>query len=325
MRSTFLCVAIACVLVAAAPATVRAAPPGKSDVVTDKARELHVEADTLYKQGEYARARVSYIAAWALKKHWQIAESLGDTELKLGLYRDAAEHLAYFMRTSPKQPPPPEGQKLYKEARSKVGTLVITVDAIGADVVIDGKLIAKAPLEDPVFVEPGHHGIGATFGEKVTTIELDIAAGAERPVKLTLTTIGGGARPQRRSIVPGVVLGSVAGAALVTGIAVFAAGRTGRSGVADKYDAILKSGIGCVPGAAAQDPRCDDVHSAAASHNTLERAGVGLMIGAGAAAVATGVFFLLPPSRPATSSSAAVHVVPALAPSSAGLVLSGAF
>jgi hypothetical protein len=56
------------------------APAPSGDVQTDKARELHIEADALYRRGDYAKARASYLAAWALKQHWQIAGSLADCE-----------------------------------------------------------------------------------------------------------------------------------------------------------------------------------------------------------------------------------------------------
>lgn len=58
--------AIVLMLALSPTAAAHAAPPGRSNVPTHKARGLHLETDMLYTLGEYARVRVSYIAAWAL-------------------------------------------------------------------------------------------------------------------------------------------------------------------------------------------------------------------------------------------------------------------
>jgi hypothetical protein len=298
-----------------------APPPGKSDVATDKARELHIEADALYAQGQYARARVSYLAAWALKKHWQIAGSLGDTEVKLGLYRDAAEHLAYYMRLSPNQPPSPEAQKLFREACSRIGTLLITVDVSGAEVAVDGKVVGNAPLEDPVFVEPGHHTIEARLSAKLVTADLDIAGGGKRTVPIALTATAERTGPS----VPVIVTGAaVAGVALAAGIGFLVGAGSKGSSAQSEAAAIAASGHTCVAGAS-YDARCDGLHSTAATGDTMNRAGIGLLMGAGIVAAGTVVYSLVPRAGATAPRTGTVHVVPALAPGYSGLSFSGTF
>src|SRR5262245_39603845 len=46
----------------------------------------------------WADAYQSFLAAWKLKQHYQIAANLGRAELMLKKYRDAAEHMAFFLR-----------------------------------------------------------------------------------------------------------------------------------------------------------------------------------------------------------------------------------
>lgn len=320
MRSIFPRFIIACALALplSAPVTAQAGPPGKSDVATDKARELHVEADSLYKQGQYARARVSYIAAWALKKHWQIAGSLGDTEVKLGMFRDAAEHLAYYMRASPNQPPSQEAQKLFREARSKIGTLNVTVDVAGAEVVVDGKLVGKTPLEDPVFVEPGHHTIEARLGAKLTTIESAVAAGDEKAIPLSLTASATRSGPS----VPLIIAGSAtSGVALITGIALFAVASTKASDADAQLAKIKQAGTVCARDAAAGP--CGDLRSINASADTLHNASIPLLVIGGTVAAATVAYALWP--RAKQERAAAVRVIPALGPAGTGVWLTGAF
>lgn len=48
--------------------------------------------------GRDAEAHAELLKAWELKRHWQIAANLGEVELRLGKYREATEHLEYFLR-----------------------------------------------------------------------------------------------------------------------------------------------------------------------------------------------------------------------------------
>lgn len=329
MRPIFHRFIIICALAPAlsVPVVAHASPPGKSDVATDKARELHIEGNTLHNQGQYARAHASYIAAWSLKRHWQIAGVLGDTEVKLGMYRDAAEHLAYFMRAMP-DPSSSDGsvkmdaaKKLYQEARSKIGTLNVKVDIDGAEVVVDGKQVGKAPLEDPVFVEPGHHTIEARLGAKLTAAEVDVTAGAERTIPLSLTAPPARSGPSTPVIIAGA---AITGVGLAVGIGLLAGGASKGSSAQSQREKIEEAGHTCVDGAASYDTRCKDLRSTAAAGDTMNRAGIGLLVGAGVVAAGTVIYALMP--RAATPSrSGALRVVPAISAGYSGLSFSGTF
>ena len=293
------------------------------DVMTDKARVLYNEAAIAYQKSKYAEARASLLAAWSLKKHWQIAGSLGDCEVQLGLFRDAAEHLAYFIRLSPSKPPSPESKRLYENATSKIGTLVIAADAPGADIVVDGKFVGKAPLEDPVFVTPGHHMIEARLGAKRATDEADARAGSSRKLSLTLMDglPRGGAfseRPNRSLVIGGAI---VSAAALGSGIA-FLAVSGGKASEADLTLAQLKSSsITCsVP---PQAGPCEQLLSLRRGQGTFHNVGIPMVVSGGIAAIATAVYASWP--RSASEPKTGLRVLPAIAPSSAGVWLTGSF
>jgi tetratricopeptide (TPR) repeat protein len=116
------------------------AAPAPTTVVaaTDRARALHIEGARLFELGKYDQAYVAFLAAWALKKHPQIAGNLGDCEMKLGKYRDAAEHYA-FAAQDPKPEAKGIAQERLKEAQIKIGTLVVATNPGGAEVLLDGK------------------------------------------------------------------------------------------------------------------------------------------------------------------------------------------
>jgi hypothetical protein len=93
----------------------------------------------------WQRAYTSFLQAWRLKQHYQIAANLGRAELKLRKYRDAAEHLTYFLREASAVGPDERkaAQAMLDEARAKVGALTIIVDRPGAVVLVDGVAIGR--------------------------------------------------------------------------------------------------------------------------------------------------------------------------------------
>ncbi|MEO5729518.1 MAG: hypothetical protein ABI134_34785, partial [Byssovorax sp.] len=88
------------------PAAAQPAPPSsgklKSEAATEKARELYNDGLKAYRAAQWEKARVAFLASWALVQHYQIAANLSDCELKTGHFRDAAEHAAYYAREMPR-------------------------------------------------------------------------------------------------------------------------------------------------------------------------------------------------------------------------------
>ena len=127
------------------------APPPEADRLYDEGR---AEA----KAGHLDKARDLYLRSWRIRKHWQVAASLGRIEHDTGKFRDAAEHLSYFLKEAPKgtdEAVRRAGQEMLDRARAKVGALSITVNQAGAEVLVDGVVVGKAPLGEVLFVEPG--------------------------------------------------------------------------------------------------------------------------------------------------------------------------
>jgi hypothetical protein len=68
-----------------------------------------------------------------------------------------------------------------------VGALQLNVEPAGAEVLVDGASVGKAPLAGEVFVEPGKRAIEARLdGYTTAKATVDIAAGASREVPLRL-------------------------------------------------------------------------------------------------------------------------------------------
>jgi len=190
------------------------------DVATDRAAKLYDEGVELYLAKRYAEAYAAYIAAWSLKRHYQIAGNLGDCEMQLGKYRDAAEHLTYYLREGPKdraQDKLAPARVLLEEAKTHIGTLEIVVDTPGVDVFVDGKTIGQSPLPGPVFVDPGKRLIEAHRGLTPILQTVDVTAGGTYGVQLHLRRVEPPGAPVAQQQVRGA--GALFGASLVSVVA----------------------------------------------------------------------------------------------------------
>jgi hypothetical protein len=234
----------------------------RSDARTDQARELHVKGAALYEQGQFEKAEAAFLAAWALKQHHQIAANLGACEMKLGRFRDAAEHLAFFLREQPaggNQDERRRTQTLFDEARAKIGTLTIDVDAPGAEVLIDDVVIGRSPLAGPVFVEPGGRRIVARLsGRPDMTRTLLVEEGMEKKVGLSLALAEVApvvppvvVVPERRPIWPVVVSAVLGAAGLAVGAGLTVAAN-GKGADIRLLQAQVKTGGSAYPCAGAQ-------------------------------------------------------------------------
>jgi hypothetical protein len=323
--------------------------------------DLDERGKALYASGKVRDAREALLSAWTLKRSYDIAANLGTVELELGMNRDAAEHLGYSVRTFPstgKKKNLAATKQQLDEARKQVGALAIKVTVDGAEVLVDGVPVGRAPLADEVFVEAGGRTVEAkASGYQVGKMVVQVAKGGAEVVNLALVAlaapvgpvasggpivpVGGSASasapppppvgsgvpvvppPVSRSVVPGVILGSVGIAALATGIGLMVDANSKNAAAQELSGTIRTAGHSCVSGAANFDARCTDLQSTAEKTDMHNRAGIGLLIGGSAAAMAAAVYVLWPVSTTTTAGSS--RVSPSVSTGGAGLVWSGTF
>ena len=112
-----------------------------------------------------------------------MAANLGDCEMQIGQYREAAEHFTRCVSSSLSSKPSLKErlQQRFAQARARVGALKVKVSVPGAEVTVDGRAVGIAPLADEVFVEPGAHTVTARLGEYETgRASVQVAQGASR-------------------------------------------------------------------------------------------------------------------------------------------------
>lgn len=297
-----------------ASAQAPAAPPPDVATVT----RHYEQGQEAARKKQWPQARQSFLEAWKLRPHYQIAANLGRAELMTGAYRDAAEHLAYFLREAPADvgaEDRAQARQWLDEAKAKIGTLTLKVEPPDAEVLVDGVAL-PAPLPPEVFVDPGKRVLEARrAGHVPARRELELRAGQGEVVELRLAVEPPPAPPPRPAPPPepawgrspvliGVGLGTAVAAA-AAGTALFLVGE-GKVSERDRVCGEYPAGK-CVPGTL---PRWDELERSRAD---LRNTGTWFIIGGGLIGAATVAYVVTGRSpvaeRPRTG-KVQVHVGP---------------
>ncbi|WP_437782973.1 PEGA domain-containing protein [Sorangium sp. So ce1097] len=337
-------VSVAAALMAPAAGAQQPTAPAASeetDALTDKARQLYEEGRQAAAAGKWADAHASFLAAWAIKPHYQIASNLGVTCLMLGRNREAAEYLTRYLREAPasKVKERQSAETSLKEALKKVASVTVEVAPAGAEVRVDGAIVGKAPLVDPVFLDPGEHEIGARLeGHEPAKRPITVVAGGRETVVLQLdrrpsvqlgeqvdTAIAPVPGAPRDNVRTAVLVGG--GIAAGTGVAagvVFTLLANGRAGDAEGLrQELIAEGDGFAQCPDLNSVKCAELKDTVLAKVDLTNAAFWSFVAGGAIGAGTLVYGLVT-MRP-TESRPTVQVVPLLGTGASGLLVSGTF
>lgn len=297
---------------------------------SDRADDLAKRANALARKDRWAEAEPLYREAWSLKRSYDIAGNLGVSEAALGKNRDAAEHLSFALKSFPANGKSDHRKLLemtFAKVAAETSTLTIRVSSARAEVLLDGRSIGTAPLEAPIFVEPGAHLVSAALaGYRAVQIPVDARKGAAQEVMLTLAPVDDAPPPPvpTRPIWPTIVSSIVAAGGIAAGVGLTAAAN-GKSRDADSIGARLGGSSSCTgTPAASVAPDCQDVKAALRSQSTLtDGARAAFIIGGAAAlgAMGLGVWSTLGPKQ----QKSGLQLVPVVGASGTGLIVRGAW
>lgn len=293
---------------------------------TARAKELYDMGNKLYDEQKWAEAEAAYQSAWNLRQSFDLAGNLGSVEMQLGQYRDAAEHLSYAYDEFPTGGKPEVREALAKrieEARQQIGVLTIKTNVIGARLYVDGKLVGQSPLEKGVFVDVGQRVIEARIdGHDDVLRTIDITKGSKQDLELQLVPKGAGpvtgGNSKRTAII--AIGAGLAAVGIGTGIALWGVG-SGKLNEADALRTDLKPGD--CPGTASDViAKCSTLKSTLTSHDTLVNAGTGVFVTGLVIGGATVVYLVTSKKK---SSSVGLEAAPVVAPTFAGVSITGRF
>jgi hypothetical protein len=196
----------------------RAEPPG-APAASATVKQLYDEGFGAAKRGQWVQAYPLLARAWETERRWQVARLLGQAEVELGKYRDAAEHLTFFLRETRDNAQVGAGERASTEqllvrAGAHVGALTIVVEPLGAEVLVDGVRVGTAPLADPVYVQPGKRSVEVRhqgYPHAGDSYRVDAGQTARVELRMARTVIPAG------PVLPGAIVLGVGGAGLLAG------------------------------------------------------------------------------------------------------------
>ncbi|AGP33787.1 hypothetical protein SCE1572_04305 [Sorangium cellulosum So0157-2] len=352
-------------IAAAQPAAPQEALAGGTDAA-ERAAASYKRGVRLYSDGKYVEAEAELQSAWELRPIFNVAYNLGITKYQLNKHRDAAQYLSFALRHWPMVKTVTDlkstAEQLFAESRAQVGALAVKAGAPGAEVLVDGKAVGKAPLEGEVFVEPGEHRVEARLeGYAPASQTVKVAKGGTAEVTLAMALAkseaneatpvanaaegasapgaGAGAPaaalapaapvepaspPPPRSWVPVIALGAASVVGLGVGIGMTVASRNARSDADAQRAAILSRGPGCVNAPSDVASACDAFKDTAGS---AEAFGTGALVAyvASGALAAGAVTYALWPRSATTGSSVGIRPIVSLATSETMVGVVGAW
>jgi hypothetical protein len=317
---------------------VRAQGTGHAEA-SSEFKSLMRKGITEYRKGNLEDARQALSEAWEIRQENDLAATLAEIEMKLGRFRDAANHWEYYIETLP--PDRTEAEQRLAECRSRLGRVRVAAEPAGAAVFIDGREIGQAPLRSDVWLEPGEHTFESRLAGQTSPMKrLPVAPGDALVVALdhtkasatdtasTTTSVAStakapGAAPETdrgSGGISGATVALIAGSVLTATAAGIGIGFTLKVGAADDDVSDLRHRMANQPGAEGNSycnptpgtpvpTECKDLVDKLDERDSSRRIALGSFIGAGAIAVGTVVTYLLWPSEKAESAGSRRVVV----------------
>ena len=289
----------------------------KEPSAKDKAAVFAKEGAQAAASGEWDDAYADYAIAWSIDPSWEIAAALGRAAYKTKHYAESIQRLQFYLREAPaakvSAKDRTEAEAFIQDAKSKTGLITIK-GPDGGDVLIDGTEVGKTPLAEPLIVDPGSHKIEVRRGAQGETKTAEIVAGG----KIDLDFTPKPATPKTVIVKEeGVFTPQVRTAAVIGGGALALGGLVAGGvlmGVSfTKADERQK---------AETDPYGIDVaKNAAQAEADMRSAAIWCFVGGGAAAIGTGVFYLV--TRPTVK--APVNAGAVVGPQGSSIWISGKF
>jgi hypothetical protein len=113
---------------------------------------------------------------------------LAQAECELRQFRACATHAAESLK-SPEHRPDKRAaiEEILAEAAHELGAVQLSVNVRGAQVFVDGELVAVSPIDAPIYVEPGAHRLSVSrHGQVATTHQIALQKGGVLQLDIVL-------------------------------------------------------------------------------------------------------------------------------------------
>lgn len=302
---------------------------------TDRVDTLYRRGDAALERSDWQAAYDAYAEAWTLRKTFDIATNLGQTELHLGKARDAAEHLAMALNNFP--PSQREDrrklvQELLLRAKESIATLKLEVRPNRAEVFVDDDPLGPAEgLPHEVYVDPGKRNISVRLdGYEPANRTVKAEAGRQYQFQFELNedfptsglertpAMSSDPEARERSMIP-VYIGAGLGVVGVSAGLVFTLTANSREKDAD----ILNVPGGQNACAGSDSPECQELKRIFEDVDTNRNLAVASFVVGGVAVAATAAYLLWP--QASTRAAGSWRAAPLVSADGAGLLIARRF
>lgn len=158
----------------------------QSSAEIEIARERFKEGVAHYDARQFDKARLAFQQAYALKPHSAVLLNLAQSELRAGLFAEAAANFSKYIRENPSAPAMTHAKEAFEQARLKVAEVNVGVSIADATVMLDGADIGTSPLPTLLYIMPGSHVLSARIGTDSAEQVVQAVAGQQIYVTLDL-------------------------------------------------------------------------------------------------------------------------------------------
>lgn len=147
------------------------------DDLNQASKKVFQEARSAAEKGDWALCRTRAVGVWQQVKSPNVAGILGICEAELGMNKDAAEHLEFFLAKQTKATPKQvaEVKKSLDKVLPKVAKVTVLPNPDDSDVFLDDVLVGRG--KQTVFLNPGDARIGAAKDGQSITKTVSVKAG----------------------------------------------------------------------------------------------------------------------------------------------------
>lgn len=289
-----------------------------------QAAELRAEGEELAGAGDCDGAIGPLRSAWALRESAKTAVLLGECEVRLGRFPEAAHHLSRALELLPVGAERTRVESMLQDASSRVARLDIVVNEPGA-IVIVGKLVVESPVKD-LFVEPGDVLVSVKksgFREQQQTVRTTAGKTARLEFKLVTNRGQTDLEPSDESPAAGAMLPAYVGGGLALVVLGIGGGLrvAGKSSGADA-DMLLDKLEGQAPCSATPPPDdCATIKNLRIDHDRYVNASTGLFV-AGGVLLGGAMIYGIVMTRQLKKD---VAILPIVSPTHNGLFIEGRF
>lgn len=162
-----------CAMLLSAPAQ------AEEEELNQASKKVYEEALTAANKSDWALCRTRAIGVWQQIKSPSVAGILGICEAELGMNRDAAEHLDFFLKNQKKGTPKQLAQvsEAFEKVKPKVARITLTPVPDDADVFLDDKPLGRG--KQTFFVNPGDVRVGVAKNGQAKNKTISVKAGEQ--------------------------------------------------------------------------------------------------------------------------------------------------